>query len=123
MTRASGPETYTGRGVDWIMDGSSRANAASRTAGFGGGDGPEWLRKCEGDVLEVLSTGATTAQVDPRKLCEFLLEKVRERGVNVHFPAAVASVSVDARDEVAGVRIMGLKDGVETDGMSLPTLF
>jgi hypothetical protein len=106
-----------GRGTDWIMDNSSRANAAGAFE-FAEGDGPSWLTRYQGDELEVLSSGETTAQVDPRRLCDFLLAVCRERGVQVHQPAKVLSVSRDARDEVAGVRVLDLKDGVETDSKS-----
>ena len=98
------------------MDGSSRANAAgsvvheSTTA-----DEPAWLIRYEGDDMEVLSKGETTGQLEPRKLCQWLLERCLERGVQLHQPARVTSVSKDARDELAGVRILSLKDGVETD--------
>jgi hypothetical protein len=101
------------------MDGSSRANAAGVHA-FGDGDGPAWLTRYEGDGLEVLSKGETTAQVDPRRLCRWLLGRCLERGVRVHQPARVVSVSGDARDEMAGVRVVSLaEDGVETDSKSI----
>ena len=98
------------------MDESSRANAASSVVHEStAADEPEWLIRYEGDELEVLSKEETTGQLDPRRLCRWLLKQCLERGVQLHQPARVTSVSKDARDELAGVRILSLKDGVETD--------
>lgn len=57
------------------------------------------------------------AQLDPKRLCEFLLKECTGRGVVLHHPAKVVSVSKDARDEFAGVRIVA-DDGTETDSTS-----
>ena len=85
---------------------------------FGEGNGPAWLVKREGDKLEVIAKDETVAQVDPKRLCEFLLGECKERGVVVHQPANVVSASRDMRDMLAGVRIAGM-DGLETDSKSL----
>jgi glycine/D-amino acid oxidase-like deaminating enzyme len=66
--------------------------------------------------VEVISPENTVAQIDPKRLCEFLLEQCASRGVIVHQPANVVSVAKDARDELAGVRIVKA-DGTETDSM------
>jgi len=52
------------RGDDWLRTGTSRAEAAGESPS-GGADGssPGWLRRAEGDHLEVISEEATTAQV------------------------------------------------------------
>jgi hypothetical protein len=96
------------------MDGSSRVNAAV-VHDFSEGDGPAWLTRYDGDDLEVLSKGETTAQLDPKRLCTWLLERCKERGVVLHQPARVVSVSKDTRDELAAVRVLSVDDGVETD--------
>jgi hypothetical protein len=109
----------SGSGADWASDGSSRANVAPTQATKG--KGPAWLTHREASSLEIISSNDTVAQVDPKRLCEFLLEQCIERGVKVHQPARVASVSKDARDELAGVRIVKA-DGTETDSMTMPRL-
>ncbi|KIW08295.1 uncharacterized protein PV09_01213 [Verruconis gallopava] len=104
----------TVRSPNWVVDHASCATAAGCPEP-GDGEGPTWLTRYEGDDLERLSKGTTTAQIDPKKLCEWLLDQCVRRGVQLHQPASVLSVSKDARDELAGVRILSAKDGTETD--------
>lgn len=107
-----------GRGTDWLLQGTSRAQAAPAEA-----QGttkpvehaPTWIRREPGDRVEVISGPDTTAQLDPRRLCDFLLQESLKRGVRLHHPASVASVSTDVRGELAGVRIVDEKLGIETD--------
>jgi len=103
----------SGSGEDWLRDGTSRANAA-RLHTSSEGIRPLWLTKKNGDSLEVISGDDTVAQVDPKRLCEFLLKECLKRGVTLHYPAQVVSVSKDARDELAGVRIAAAH-GIESD--------
>jgi len=105
----------SGSGEDWLRDGTSRANAA-RLHTSSEGIRPLWLTKKNGDSLEVISGDDTVAQVDPKRLCEFLLKECLKRGVTLHYPAQVVSVSKDARDELAGVRIAAAH-GIESDSM------
>lgn len=51
---------------------------------------------------------------DPGRLCEFLLQECKDRGVQVHHPAQAVSVAKDMRGELAAVRI-ATNDGLETD--------
>ncbi|KAK0749608.1 FAD dependent oxidoreductase [Schizothecium vesticola] len=107
-----------GRGDDWLRHGTSRAQAAPAEA-----EGttktvkhaPTWLRREPGDRVEVISGPDTTAQLDPRRLCDFLLQESLDRGVRLHHPASVTNVSTDVRGELAGVRIVDEKLGIETD--------
>ncbi|KAK4194288.1 FAD dependent oxidoreductase [Triangularia verruculosa] len=102
------------RGDDWLRSGTSRVNAAPAETGDGEGRRPVWLRKKEGDKVEVISEEGTTAQVDPRRLCEWLLGEVRRRGGRVLQPAkATGLVRDDATGEVKGVVVRDLKDGSE----------
>ena len=101
-----------GSGADWLREGTSRATAA--VPQFAEGDGPAWLTKQDGVSLEVISSGDTAAQVDPKRLCEFLLKQCQDRGVKLHQPARVVSVAKDIRDCLAAVRIVA-QDGTETD--------
>lgn len=63
--------------------------------------------------MEVISRGGTTAQIDPLRFCGWLLERVRERGVQVRNPARALSVSRDGDGILNGVRIS--QDGVEME--------
>ncbi|KAK0633580.1 FAD dependent oxidoreductase [Immersiella caudata] len=101
------------RGADWLRHGSSRAEAAPDERGDV--DAPVWLRRHEGDHTERVSAEGTTAQLDPLMLCRWLLEECRKRGVRVHHPATVTSVSTDLRGELSSVRIVEAETGVETD--------
>ncbi|RYP49222.1 hypothetical protein DL769_011104 [Monosporascus sp. CRB-8-3] len=97
----------------WCCDGASRAEAASGEP-FSGVS-PSWLRRVEGDAVEVTSEEGTTAQVDPLRLCQHLLRKCLDAGVHLHHPARAISVQTDMRDELASVRIADARSGTETD--------
>lgn len=80
---------------------------------FANGGGPGWLVRGKGSSLEIISRDDSVAQVDPMRLCRFLLEECVARGVKVYQPARVVSVAKDSRGELAGVRIE--KEGEEVD--------
>jgi len=109
--RGAGAKTRTGRGEDRLRqnEGESRDKLAG-THDFHSGAGPAWLTRREGDRIEVISEDDTTAQVDPLRLCKFLLGEAMERGVRLHQPAKVVGVSVDNDSVMNGVRIKG-EDG------------
>jgi glycine/D-amino acid oxidase-like deaminating enzyme len=60
--RSSGKKS---RGDDWLREGTSRAEAASEGLSefVGEEDVPRWLRRAEGDSVEVNSEEGTTAQM------------------------------------------------------------
>jgi glycine/D-amino acid oxidase-like deaminating enzyme len=96
-----------------MRDGTSRASAAN-TKNIAVSDGPAWLKK-DGGTQEIISREGSVAQVDPLRFCTWLLESVRARGVEVHYPARAISVSKDENGYLNGVRIS--KDGTETERM------
>lgn len=52
------------RGDDWLRCGGSRAETASGNEAVDAAvEGPEWLKRSEGDELEVISEEGSTAQV------------------------------------------------------------
>ncbi|MCJ1363116.1 hypothetical protein MMC16_002223 [Acarospora aff. strigata] len=102
------------RGDDWLREGSSRAQVAGEHA-FVEGNGPAWLTKQRGGKVEVISRGDSTAQVDPLRLSQFLLEQCRTRGVQIHQPAKVISASQDLHGDLSSVRILSSTTGTETD--------
>ena len=108
-----GETAVGGSGEDWLGEGSSRVNAAGLHE-FAEGDGPAWLARAKGSSLEIISQDGSVAQVDPRRLCQFLLGECVARGVRLHYPAKVISVSTDTEGELASARIAS-PDGTETD--------
>ncbi|KAI9661191.1 MAG: hypothetical protein M1821_009518 [Bathelium mastoideum] len=101
-------------GADWLRHGGSRAEAAAKHE-FYDGQGPAWLARSNGSNLDIISEDNTVAQVYPRRLCDFLLEQCKSRGVQFHHPARALSVSKDLRDCLASVRIQSTIDDSETD--------
>lgn len=128
------------RSDDWLRSGASRSNAAKGTDVEGTATGIEsesagdkrnaaeetsgskdlgeqmpWLRRDEGDTVESISTPGTTAQVDPKKLSEWLLKQCLERGVQLHHPAEAVSIDKDMRDSLSSVRIVDKNSEHEVD--------
>ncbi|KAF2115873.1 FAD dependent oxidoreductase-like protein superfamily [Lophiotrema nucula] len=101
-----------GSGEDWLQDGTSRGQAAGAKPNIGA-DGPVWLKKSEGGSMEIISRDGSTAQIDPLRFCQFLLEECTKRGVQLHQPARAVSVSRDESGQLNGIRIS--KDGTETE--------
>lgn len=99
-----------GSGEDWLADGTSRAQATKSDKSVSG-KGPVWLKAKEG--LEVISQEGTVAQIDPMRFCQWLLEKCKEKGVQLHHPARAISVSRDADNQLNGIRISN--DGTESE--------
>ncbi len=92
-----------------LRDGTSRADAAPVILDSLCGKTPAWLRRLDGDRVELISEADTTAQVDPLRLCEFLLQECVKRGVKLHHPAKPVSVSTGGEGELIGVRVAGTK--------------
>ncbi|KAF2473232.1 FAD dependent oxidoreductase [Lindgomyces ingoldianus] len=101
-----------GSGEDFLRNGTSRAQAAGSRPPMDSA-GPLWLRKTDGGSLEVISRDNSTAQIDPLRFCEFLLDQCVRRGVKLHQPARAISVSKDENNQLNGIRIS--KDGIETE--------
>ena len=101
-------EESVGRGgKDWLLDGASRSVAATNTeTQETGDDRPAWL-KGKGK-LDIISSGDSTAQVDPLRLCQFLLQACLSRGVHLHHPAHALSVSRTTSGSLESIRIASL---------------
>ncbi|EEP77692.1 predicted protein [Uncinocarpus reesii 1704] len=82
------------RGDDWLRRGASRAEAAvNEEAAVDEGDpSPLWLTKQRGGTVDKISNNGSAAQVDPLRLCHFLLDKCVERGVRVHYPTRPVAI-------------------------------
>lgn len=92
-----------GDGTDWLREGVSRSTAAARTA-KGNGNGPAWL--LNRDALDVMSDGSSTAQVDPLLLCQFLAGTCIGRGVHLHQPARVGSLTRSSTGSLSSIQII-----------------
>ncbi|KAI0320365.1 FAD dependent oxidoreductase [Amylostereum chailletii] len=77
------------RGEDWLFDNTSRAMMGREE---GQANLPAWLAGGKEKNAEVISTSETTAQVDPLRLCEFLLEQCQQRGIDVLHPVTPTSL-------------------------------
>ncbi|KAI1080543.1 FAD dependent oxidoreductase [Whalleya microplaca] len=97
----------------WCRDGASRAEAASGDSSVG--VAPPWLRREEGDAVEVISDKGTVAQVDPLQLSQFLLQKCLDAGVQLHHPAKAISIQTDVRNELSSICIADTHSSSETD--------
>ena len=106
-TGTSLEESVGKKGEDWLLDGVSRSVAAASTEDKEKGNSrPTWL-KGKGR-LDVISTGDSTAQVDPLRLCQFLLQACLSRGVHLHHPAQAISISRTISGSLESIRIASL---------------
>lgn len=128
------------RSDDWLRSGASRANVAKGQNVEGTATGTEaestgekrneaedgkndeklgdempWLRRDPGDTVESISLPGTTAQVDPKRLSEWLLQQCVERGVQLHHPAEALSIDKDLRDSLSSIRIVDKTSSHEVD--------
>lgn len=117
----------SGSGEDWLESGTSRAQLASHNRPWEEESaGPRWLRRTKDGIMEVISREGTTAQIDPLRFCQWLLERCRERGVQVYQSTRAISVSRDGFGVLNGLRIS--QEGVESERTSnedpspMPTL-
>lgn len=94
------------RGGDWLVNGTSRAEISAGKDVVNADGTPAWLTKQKGGSVDVISSEDGCAQVDPLRLCEFMMEACRTRGVQVHFPAKVVSVSKDDKGSLIGVKLV-----------------
>jgi flavin-dependent dehydrogenase len=64
--------------------------------------------------MEVISRDGTTAQIDPLRFCQWLLQTVKKRGVRVRQPARATGIVKDGEGVLSGVRVCEGED-VETE--------
>jgi glycine/D-amino acid oxidase-like deaminating enzyme len=103
------------RGDEWLYTGEPRATVAPRD-----GDGeeeeisgaPTWLKRTQIQGVETLSTGETTAQIDPQRLCKFLLEASLSRGVHLHHPVKpLAVITTASTGHITGLKVQSSQNG------------
>ncbi|KAI9445091.1 FAD dependent oxidoreductase [Lactarius indigo] len=97
------------KGEDWLFEGVSRSTSAAASAGSSGSAAlPSWLSAERGVTIppaDILSSGATTAQVDPLQLCQFLLGQCVSRNVHVHHPVFVTDVITSSDNTITGLSV------------------
>lgn len=107
-----------GAGGDFLRTGGSRATAAHKEQQDGEAVNeivPTWLRRTPGDSVSVIGEVGSTAQLDPLRLCQFLLEECLQQGVQLHHPAKAIAVLKDTRNELSSVTIADTTSSTETD--------
>lgn len=116
------------RGEDWLLAGTSRAAAAASGGGSREKEDVEgasvdivaggttkaasplpWLRRKEGDSARVIGAVRDTAVVEPRQLCQFLLDECVAAGVKLYHPARAVGVLTDEHGLLCGLRLAGTK--------------
>ena len=103
------------RGEDWLLAGTSRAGVSAGNDMVNKDGSPAWLTRQNGDSLEVISSQDGCAQVDPLRLCKFMLGACRARGVQVHCPAKVLSLNKNEEGTVVGVNLVSNGGKIPTD--------
>ncbi|KEF59087.1 uncharacterized protein A1O9_03931 [Exophiala aquamarina CBS 119918] len=119
---AAGKKAKSG---DWILEGTSRANEV-RSNSEVGAEGPGVKRRDtvnadgspavftpqKGGTLETIAGPGECAQVEPRELCQFLLEEVQKRGVQLHLATRVRDLVTDVDDLhcLQGLRLVSSLD-------------
>ncbi|PMD14195.1 FAD dependent oxidoreductase-like protein [Hyaloscypha hepaticicola] len=94
------------RGEDLLRQGGRRGGVVGVSEVFNDENGPTWLKREEGDSMEVIGEEGSLAQVDPFRLCKFLLQACLSRGVQLHHPARAISLGKDMRDELSSIKIL-----------------
>ncbi|KAK1506465.1 FAD dependent oxidoreductase superfamily [Colletotrichum costaricense] len=113
FSHAAAPVKKGKKDAGWLQDGGSRAEVVEAVENPS--NGPPWLRREHGDDVQIIGDPETTGQVDPLRLCHFLLEECKSAGVHVHHPATALSIHTDLRDELSSVRIGETTSSTETD--------
>ncbi len=102
------------RGEDWLLGGTSRAEMSAGNVLVNEDASPAWLTEQKGGSLDVISSEDGCAQVDPLRLCGFMMEACQARGVQVHYPAQVVSLKKDEDETLVGVSLVS--DGANVPG-------
>ncbi|OJJ42560.1 hypothetical protein ASPZODRAFT_76540 [Penicilliopsis zonata CBS 506.65] len=99
----------TVRGEDWLRQGSSRANASKQTLQSNRAPPSiSWMDLPSGMNLESISEDGDCAQVDPRALCEWLIQQCERNGVKIHLSTKPTRL-VSKNDGGAGDRFSALE--------------
>jgi len=134
---ALGSEGKKSRGVDWLLEGTSRAELAKGNSDLGqrvqspgdddgGGpllndDGtPAVFTPQPGGSLETVAGPEECAQVEPKELCEFLLDECQKKGVHVHLSTKAVQVVTDEGGSLTGLKLRSISDS-SSSGLDMVT--
>ncbi|TCD69231.1 hypothetical protein EIP91_008334 [Steccherinum ochraceum] len=113
--------------LSWLMSGSSRATLLAAAGAEGSsqeeaGTHPKWIR-APASAFKSITDRSSTAQVDPMRLCEFLLSECLARGVKLHSPARATELVRDATSGATSVRIEYLDTTTMPTSSDIPSTF
>ncbi|MCJ1444725.1 MAG: hypothetical protein MMC23_005227 [Stictis urceolatum] len=92
------------RDDEWLREGRSRIETAPVHEAEVR-SGPSWLKKTRHGDIEPISEGDTTAQVNPLRLCQFLLRTCQSRGVHLHHPSTPSSIHLSSSGSVESITV------------------
>jgi glycine/D-amino acid oxidase-like deaminating enzyme len=110
--RGVGTASKQSRGEDWMISGTSRAgvapanarvdspqqqNATGATEMLNPDGSPTCFAPQPSGTVEVMAEPDTTALIEPRLLCEFLIGKCEARGVEFHLSETVSRIDIDPK--------------------------
>ncbi|EHY59242.1 hypothetical protein HRR83_001488 [Exophiala dermatitidis] len=114
------PDSGTGRkarGEDWLLAGTSRANAVKanseaekgRHVAHGDTVNPDgtpavFTPQREG-TYETIAGPEECAQIEPREFCEFLLDECKKMGVEVHLSTKATGILTDGNGVFQGLKL------------------
>ncbi|KAF9648203.1 nucleotide-binding domain-containing protein [Thelephora ganbajun] len=97
---------------DWIQSGDSRVTTAGPTGDEESVEHPPWLNNFAG--ARPLADRTSTAQLDPLRLCNFLLDQCLSRGsVRIHKPALIIAFVKPTSDSDSPVVLIEYQNTLE----------
>ena len=109
------------RGEEWVLDDTSRADAAAANGkgkqNFPAGDGaernellnsdgtPAWFTKQKGGTLELIDGEGGCAQLEPKQLCQWLIEQCEAKGVKIHTRCVATHLVKGEHGKVTGLKV------------------
>ncbi|KIW56993.1 hypothetical protein PV05_05599 [Exophiala xenobiotica] len=112
---SKGSKGSKGRREDWLLEGTSRAGLVESKSDDKGAmlndDGsPAAFTPQVGGSLDTIANPEDCAQVEPKELCEFLLEESKNNGVQVHLSTKVTAVLTDSDGTLKGLKLESTGD-------------
>jgi len=108
---ARGVSSSQSGGDDWLVEGNTRAGAAPTGDGaerkeMVNADGtPAWFTKQRGGTLELIDGEGGCAQLEPKQLCQWLMEECQNNGVKIHTNCFATHISKGEDGKVMGLKM------------------
>lgn len=107
------------RDEEWLEEGTSRAGVAGPGAEdqLPTGDGaqrqemlnadgtPAWFAPQKDGTLDIISSPDGCAQIEPKRLCRWLIKKCEERGVKIHTKCTATNIVKGPDGKVSGLKV------------------